>query len=463
MTNPLPLRLPAPIYLADPALLAASPDAVHRCPHLAYAHRACVAAHTRHVATLAPPRMAQLATVLTQALLQARNWGRRHGSRTPSLPDTHIGSRPSAAVQAVAESFAIASIVPPGSSVSGMEVACGHMDDPATDRVANQRHECALRQLNECPVTLRAGADECSHLLPHSLAAVVTDDNAAFWFLLALVFGTDVRDEIWQLAGGPRSFSTANAILLDSTLHTYFDKGQIWLVPMPGEAVPITAAGEQQPRPDGEPQQQEWEGVPVSSGVSEDESGDLDKSYEDEGSSDGYGDDDDDDSDNTNEDRESAVPDYYDVELRWMSADVLDFGTLATVPFRQHNAPRPRPLSTGDRFRLSTPDRVRWPLPHPLLLDLRIALWTMIGAAGLAESTATMLKRKSLAEASGQQQPKWRGAIPGACRRGRDSGRHRRPGKRGGGRAGNTTSGGAGPRATNAPQCDVGVKTAVPS
>lgn len=86
----------------------------------------------------------------------------------------------------------------------------------------------------------------------------------------------------------------------------------------------------------------------------------------------------------------------YDVELVWRGSKpgmALLVSQLPEDPARQldrHGFHRlldtARPIKPGDRFRLQTHDPATYPLPHPLLLDLHALLWDMIASSGIAET-----------------------------------------------------------------------------
>lgn len=62
--------------------------------------------------------------------------------------------------------------------------------------------------------------------------------------------------------------------------------------------------------------------------------------------------------------------------------DQIDYSRRTPV----HRIPGLRNVGDGDVFRLFTTDPVRYPLPHPLLLQLHSSLWNMLACSGINQT-----------------------------------------------------------------------------
>lgn len=196
---------------------------------------------------------------------------------------------------------------------------------------------CLARQNRTCPITGR-GADmfklETAHLVPHSIAAISTVDDAPYWRLLTLTIGPELTNRVFEIVGGANSFRSSNGLTMDPILHgSLFDRGLFWLLPH---------------LPDGfDP--------------------DVSHYYD--------------------------IEFIWRADHRSLSS-IMTF--LPQTPDTQlDRAGRlnllddARRMETGDRFRLFTRDPERYPLPHPLLLSLHAMLWEMIASSGLLETART--------------------------------------------------------------------------
>lgn len=89
---------------------------------------------------------------------------------------------------------------------------------------------------------------------------------------------------------------------------------------------------------------------------------------------------------------------YYDVEPRWrrQMTDLESLGTTITLgeekqlvlEWRKTEYDRGplRSMKAREKFRLFTDRPAKYPLPHPLLLELHSVLWGMVGSTGNAEA-----------------------------------------------------------------------------
>lgn len=196
-------------------------------------------------------------------------------------------------------------------------------------------NNCLARQRNVCPITGRTNEPyilETAHLVPHSVAAVETFAVPPYWRLLKLCLGPTLTDHIYTIAGSYNSFRSTNGISLDSSIHTLFDRGILWLVPL------------------------------VHGNVF---SADTTCYYD------------------------------VQFHWRGETKHLVSMGTrLPQLPEEQVNNSLQaynfldsiRQINDGDRFRLFTRDPVQYPLPHPLLISLHAMLWEMIAASGLAQT-----------------------------------------------------------------------------
>lgn len=89
---------------------------------------------------------------------------------------------------------------------------------------------------------------------------------------------------------------------------------------------------------------------------------------------------------------------YYDVELCWcwQMTDLKSLGT--TIPLgeakqlvlewgkTEYDRGPPRLMKAREKFKLFTDRPAKYPLPHPLLLELHSVLWGIIGSTGNAEA-----------------------------------------------------------------------------
>lgn len=194
---------------------------------------------------------------------------------------------------------------------------------------------CLTRQSSTCPLTGHQHvpfAIETAHIIPQSTVSTSNSAAAPFWDLLAICFGSDVRDTIHRIVSEAGPCTSTNGLALDATARVLFDRGALWL--MPCLKTPFDA----------------------------------------------------------------KTTHYYDVELcwRWHMTDLESLGT--TIPLgeeeqlvlqrgKTHYRRGPlRSIKAREKFRLFTDRPAKYPLPHPLLLELHSVLWGMIGSTGLAET-----------------------------------------------------------------------------
>jgi len=195
--------------------------------------------------------------------------------------------------------------------------------------------ECRNRQLGKCYVTFSSLVD-CTHFLPHSVAAKTTYTNSFFWIFLALVVGCDCLETIWKIAGGRNSWRCRNGVLLDIALHKMFDRGDCVLLPTTGYT---------------------------------DMSATIDVVF----------------CWRTADDTAFHVtcrPNDPDEQINITADGKIEYRTSAV-----------RSICNHDRFRFYTTDPKKYPLPHPLLLELHHMLWGMIAAAGLGETNSARKAR----------------------------------------------------------------------
>lgn len=289
-----------------------------------------------------------LADLFTAGLLDARSWGglRKGATRngTPATTSTSVSgqttpARPltSSGYNDLFQHLAISSPFPTGPS-----------DAPATTgdrakRSAKLSRDCLKRQNNSCPLTTRTDNSlETAHLIPHSVAAMSRQDTA-FWLLLAITLGPTLRDHLFSVIHDAKSYSTMNGLVLDASMHRYFDAGIFVLLPAP--AVGFDASSTDH----------------------------LDVTFR----------------------WRSSSPNLKTCCTMLPPSPGAQVSKTPHGKSYQTLAPQLRQIEDGDVFRLFTDDPKRLPLPHPFLLSLHALLWRMIGSSGLAETTGN--KRKRLA------------------------------------------------------------------
>lgn len=195
---------------------------------------------------------------------------------------------------------------------------------------------CLTRQSSTCPLTGHQHmpfAIETAHIIPPLIASPSNSCAAApFWDLLAICFGSDVRDTIYRIISEAGSCISTNGLALDATARSLFDRGALRL--MPCLKIPFDA----------------------------------------------------------------ETTHYYDVELCWRQqmTDLESLGT--TIPLgeekqlvlewgkTEYDRGPLRSMKAREKFRLFTDRPAKYPLPHPLLLELHSVLWGMIGSTGNAEA-----------------------------------------------------------------------------
>lgn len=241
----------------------------------------------------------------------------------------------------VPETASINSMGPPPSRVQLLFQALGvpHTlpDASRPERLARRgslQDACLARQNRTCPITGR-GADmfklETAHLVPHSIAAISTADDAPYWRLLTLCIGAELTNRVFEIVGGANSFRSSNGLTMDPTLHgSLFDRGLFWLVPH----LPV----------DFDPEASRYYDIEFIWRADQRSLSSI----------------------------MTFLPQDPDAQLdRAGRLNLLDDA---------------RRMETGDRFRLFTRDPERYPLPHPLLLYLHAMLWEMVASSGLQET-----------------------------------------------------------------------------
>lgn len=415
ITPPLPLVLPASSDVSDPALFALIHRTVAACDHLSTQERRVLRAvlsnipadnaFVRRMIALDSSQLQALAQVFEAGLIAARNFGGRPsssaltpsaGSKRPS-PSPHRGDEvgssssskrskldhqaaepvppPVPSFQASPTPDPAANNLPPSTPPTPVELlfrALGisggvpNLRPLATGvarsssrfgRRASLADACLARQNNTCPITGRTVELfqlETAHLIPHSIAVLETADDLPYWRFLRLCLGPVLSDHIFNLVAGSNSFRSTNGVAMDPTLHgSLFDRGIFWLLPQ---------------LPD-----------------------DFHHGFS-----------------------------SYDVEFKWR-ADPRFLSTItSTIPrlpedqlaessVAYKHLDTARTLTSGDRFRLFTPDTERYPLPHPLLLSLHARLWEMIAASGLSETAKLRLTNAPAVAPRGRGMPRGSG------------------------------------------------------
>lgn len=289
-----------------------------------------------------------LADLFTAGLLDARSWGglRKGGTRnsTPATTSATVSGQTTPAKPLMSPGYnelfhhlSISSPFPTGPSES--------VTTPSdrAKRSAKLSRDCLKRQNNSCPLTTRTeGSLETAHLIPHSVAAMSRQDTA-FWLLLAIILGPALRDHLFSVVHDVKSYSTMNGLVLDASMHRYFDAGIFVLLPATDIALDPSTT-------DHLDVTFRWRSSPPN----------LKTCY-------------------------TMLPPDPESQVS-KTAEGKSFQTLAS---------QVRQIEDGGVFRLFTDDPKRLPLPHPLLLSLHALLWRMIGSSGLAETTGQ--KRKRLA------------------------------------------------------------------
>lgn len=287
-----------------------------------------------------------LADLFTAGLLDARSWGglRKGASRlgtstttsasasgltTPAIPLTSPGFN---------ELFQKLGISSPFPARSSEEVT---LSGDRSKRSAKLSRDCLKRQNNSCPLTTRTeNALETAHLIPHSVAAMSSHDTA-FWLLHAVCLGPVLRDHLYAVVRDAKSYSTMNGLVLDASMHRYYDAGIFVLLPSPDEAFDPTSSVH------------------------------LDVTFR----------------------WRSSTPNLKTC-CTMLPPNPASQVTKTPQGKSSHTvAPQLRQIQDGDVFRLFTDDPKRLPLPHPFLLSLHALLWRMIGSSGLAETTVNKRKR----------------------------------------------------------------------
>lgn len=355
--------LPPPLYSQDPALYGQLIHFIQETFGLTEADRLVLLGVFKHipvmklsdtnflvtrVLSLDHDHLKILADLFTAGLLDARSWGglRKGGTRnsTPASTSATVSGLTTPAKPLMSPGYnelfhrlAVSSPFPNGPSENVTT---------ASDRVkrsAKLSRDCLKRQNNSCPLTTRTeNSLETAHLIPHSVAAMSRQDTA-FWLLLAIALGPTLRDHLFSVIHDVKSYSTMNGLVLDASMHRYFDAGIFVLLPAPDisfdpsttEHLDVTFR---------------WRSSPAN----------LKTCF-------------------------TMLPPDPECQVS-KTAEGKSFQTVAS---------QVRQVKDGSVFRLFTDDPKRLPLPHPLLLSLHALLWRMIGSSGLAETAGH--KRKRLA------------------------------------------------------------------
>lgn len=211
-----------------------------------------------------------------------------------------------------------------------------HVHHKKGGRHANLPEACEARHNSTCPIS---GLDkdifhiETAILVPHTVAAIETAEDAPFWRLLRLFLGPSLTDEIYGIAGGLNSFKTTNALCLGSGLgEGVFDNGVFYLIPCLPDGFFLELMNSYDV-------EFKWRG-----------DNRLLRSFI------------------------TFLPQDPDDQIKYSGAyNLLD---------------EPRQIKSGDCFRLFTRDPGQFPLPHPLLLSLHAILWEVITTSGVSETFA---------------------------------------------------------------------------
>lgn len=355
--------LPPPLYSQDPALYGQLIHFIQETFGLTEADRLVLLGVFKHipvmqlsdsnflvtrVLSLDHDHLKILAELFTAGLLDARSWGglRKGGTRnsTPATTSATVSGQTTPAKPLMSPGYnelfhrlSVSSPFPTGPS--------GNVTT-ASDRAkrsAKLSRDCLKRQNNSCPLTTRTeNSLETAHLIPHSVAAMSRQDTA-FWLLLAIALGPTLRDHLFSVIHDVKSYSTMNGLVLDASMHRYFDAGIFVLLPAPDISFDPSST-------DHLDVTFRWRSSPTN----------LKTCF-------------------------TMLPSDPESQVS-KTAEGKSFQTLAS---------QVRQIEDGSVFRLFTDDPKRLPLPHPLLLSLHALLWRMIGSSGLAETTGH--KRKRLA------------------------------------------------------------------
>lgn len=354
-----PAILPEPCYAQCPANLCDLIDKIQDTLGLEDTDRLVLTGVLHHlpvtpaspitaICTLSPAQLKLLADVFTAGLLDVKSWGERHDGLSTYVQQTTgdlaTGSPelPELTDSALGKLFESLKI-PPFPIAHAIVPDCDMTEDPQ-NRSEKHAANCIAREKHVCPITSRSLVLETAQLVPHSVARATAADMA-FWLLAAVVLGPPLRDHLYSIIGGARSYSTTNGLALDPSLHQMYDKGTVLLLPQ----------------------------------FTHFEKFNPDTCW------------------------------WYDVTFRWranmrdlglwmthLPQEPGDQTLVATDgQFSRAKGIAPRSIANGDMFRLWTNDPIDKPLPHPFLLSMHAMFWRMIGAAGLAAPKARMKRRFS--------------------------------------------------------------------
>ncbi|KAA8913965.1 hypothetical protein FN846DRAFT_886222 [Sphaerosporella brunnea] len=284
---------------------------------------------------LSASEMSTLAEVLHEGLILARNRGGRKKSSTTLAghsaeePDGTPEITMDDSLHELAQAPQLSDVIaPPVAEDDALEEDLS----PAAlkRRNATLRKHCLSRQLNSCLITqtdTELNFEAC-HILPHSLAAKTNYHSCIFCFTVAVLLGAEWQHRIWELAGGRKSWSTANCLVLGMGMHTLFDKGLFMLHPLPSSRT---------------------------------------------------------------EHRLMDVQFSWETQARTgMCTTLLPRDTeeqiAGTTQYTYSECDDQRRINYRDCFRFFTNDPRTLPLPAPELLELHAALWALIGAVGLSQA-----------------------------------------------------------------------------
>lgn len=398
----VPFNLPPPLYRADPALWSRLNDHLWSTCGLLHHERATLGAVFQHLPTPAAPatpglidrlltlsveHLRLLARLFTVALLHSRAWGGPRGSTAATTPATNAsfsvssslrgspstsGAEPSTLT--IYEPLFAALAIPPlpavqpppstGSSASSAP--------PSSARCAKQKANCLRRHLDTCPITLKTATIEHAHIIPHSVVSLSNQAVVSpFWMMLGILLGPSLRDVIFAILSPSTGPSTTNSLALDTSLHKLIDNGTLHLAPVAPSRRTFSP----------------------------------------------------------------STCTHYDVRFTWWGSSA-ELGVCLTTVQRDPTAQvvggqhvrtgPPRVIGDGDRFRLFTTDAERFPLPHPLLLDLHGVLWRMLATAGMAEPGGARKRRLGGAEDDADADDDDAGSARGTPRGGQKHGAKRR-------------------------------------
>lgn len=177
--------------------------------------------------------------------------------------------------------------------------------------------------------------------------------------LLGVCLGPSLRDTVFSILSSGNSSTTTNSLVLDPGFHKLVDKGTLHLAPvgLPDATFDAATCSQYDVR-------FTWWGSVEELGVCL-----------------------------------TTVWHYPEDQVR--PASIRAGNHTGVIPLQHVRLGPPRIIDDGNLFRLFTNDPEKYPLPHPLLLDLHGMLWRMISAAGMIEGTIAKKRRFADSAAAG--------------------------------------------------------------